>query len=300
MSGKAAPLSFDSPEQLDLPRGGLVNFTTTVEGMRYDCRLNDRVAGDVLYVIFNGAVDRDKYPVPVFARWNWHALFNAPILAVFDPALHLDPKLRVGWSMGTRTHDATAVMARIATATARVLGIEEGRVVCYGSSSGGFAAITVAARMQQGRFVAYNPQTEVLRYYRGHVRDMAAVFAQGETAEDLAAAHPLRWSAIEALRGACTQGRDVRGVIAQNTVDRYHYEGHYLPFCEAFGLPPQGGTDAAGRFISTMYEDPKGHGPESPDVAKQIVETFVPRLLVRRSPTDHTRLGFPADLLDQS
>ena len=34
-----------------------------------------------------------------------------------------------------------------------------------------------------------------------------------------------------------------------------------------------------GRLYSAIFDDPKGHGPESPDVARRIVETFVPKIL---------------------
>lgn len=270
---------FDRISAIACLRGDLFDFTVHLDGLTFDCRLNDKVAGDTLYVVFNGAVDRAKYTIPVFARWNWHALFGSPILAVFDPGLHLDPALRVGWSMGTADHDATERMAAIAQHVAEQLGIAEGRVVTYGSSSGGFAAIACASRMRQGRFIAYNPQTELLRYYKGHLRDVASVFAPGRSPEQCAVAFPRRWSVIEALRATRAEGRDVRGVIAQNTVDEFHLEGHYKPFCKAFGLPPEGGTSSDGRLISALYDDPKGHGPESPDIARRVVEQYLPRIL---------------------
>lgn len=272
-------VAFDNIDQLVVERGQIADFTIGADGLRYDCRLNDRVGSDTLYVIFNGAVDRQKYEIPVFARWNWHALFNAPILALFDPALHLDPKLRIGWSIGTEAHDVAEQLANIARAVARQLGIADSRIICYGSSSGGFAAISVASRMPHGRFIAYNPQTNLLRYYKGHVQDLSQVFAPGKSAEESARNFPQRWSAIRALRDARDKGFDIRGVIAQNTADAYHHDGHFVPFCEAFELPLTGGASPDGRLYSAIFDDPKGHGPESPDVARRIVETFVPKIL---------------------
>ncbi|MCP5149641.1 MAG: hypothetical protein H6982_02740 [Chromatiales bacterium] len=271
--------SFHSLDDVVLRRGVVSDLSVVISGMTCDCRLNDRVPGDVLYAVFNGAVDRQKYTIPVFARWNWHALLEAPILALCDPVLHLDPNLRLGWFIGTEEVDVTRAMAALVTAVAEQLDIAPGRVICYGSSSGGFAAISVASQMPQGRFVAYNPQVELLRYYKGHLADVSKLFCPSRTVQENAQRFPERWSAIAALRAALGRGYDVRGVIAQNTVDEFHLERHYTPFCEAFELPVEGGSNPGSTLHSTLYEDPRGHGPEPPEVAKRVVEDYVDLLL---------------------
>jgi hypothetical protein len=282
MSARHPPLAFDAPEAVALPRGGLVDFHVAIDGWRYDCRFNDTVAGDRLVVVFNGAVDRERYPLPVFARWNWHALFGAPVLAVCDPLLHHDPALRIGWFLGTREHDATAGVVRIARQVAQQLGIAPGRLLFWGSSSGGFAAIVAATRLPQGRFVAVNPQTALMQYYRPRLLDVAKLFLPGRLPLQIARAHPLRWSAIEAVRSAHRRHTGLRGLIVQNTGDAHHHDRHYLPFCAAFGLDPAGG--AAGGLASATYADEAGHGPETPAVAQRIVAEWLPAVLDASTP----------------
>ena len=270
---------FSSLADLTVERGGIFDFSVQINGLQYDCRFNEKQLGDRLYVVFNGAVDRQKYTVPVFARWNWHNLYNAPILAISDPILHLDPAIRMGWCAGSKLQDVPNGMVSLIDAFARKIDIEAGRIVCYGSSSGGFAAIAVASRMKQGRFIAYNPQTEILLYYSDHVRDFSRIFNASGTPKDNAAAFPARWSVIRAVSEARELGADLKGVVLQNTVDVFHHDHHYLPFCHAFGLHPNGGSSPDERLHSRLFTDDKGHGPEPADVARRVIDDYIPKLL---------------------
>lgn len=269
----------DLLNNLTIERGGIFNFSVHVDGWQYDFRFNEKVPGDCLYVNFNGAVDRQKHSIPAFARWNWHAFYGAPILAVFDPALYLSSALRVGWFVGTKERDVTGEIASLIEAFARRIGIEPGRVICYGGSGGGFAAMAVAARMSKGRFIAVNPQTEIVRYHRGHIKDFTEFFDASKTPQENAEAFPLRWSAIHAVGAARERGANLKGLIMQNTVDVFHHDNHYLPFCNAMGLPPEGGNSPDGSLFSGLYVDEKGHGPEPADVARRIMDEYIPKLL---------------------
>lgn len=270
---------YSALDNIEIAKEDIFDFSVEIEGLKYVGRINKRIRSDHLYVVFNGAVDRQKYEIPMFSRWNWHPLFRAPILSMFDPSLYLNEDLRIGWSVGPSDRDVPGTMAKLISVVTDRLEISPERTICYGSSSGGFAAITVAARMEFGKFIAYNPQTDILKYYKNHVLDFSNVFNASLTPEENALKFPEKWSAIEAVRLANNRNVNMKGVIVQNTVDEFHYENHYLPFCDAFDLPPEGGSSVDGKLMSQLYENEKGHGPESPDIAKNVVEKFVPKLL---------------------
>jgi predicted Rossmann-fold nucleotide-binding protein len=273
------PIRFERIKDINIERNNISDFSVRISGLRYDCRYNGRAQGDMLYVIFNGAVDREAYDVPIFSRWNWHAILNAPILAVFDPILHLDPSLQVAWYVGKKSVDVADGMARMIDTFARKIGIKTNRIVCYGSSGGGFGAMAVASRLKQGRFIAINPQTNILQYYDEHIKEFNNIFDGSCQPVENAAAYPERWSAINAVRKAYQQDANLRGIIIQNTSDEYHHELHYTPFCTAFNLPVEGGASKDGRLLACEFSDPNGHGPEPTTVARAIVEEFVPMLL---------------------
>src|SRR5687768_3036003 len=98
-------LNFTGQESL------VIDFAVPVQGLRYDCRLNRREAADHMYVTFNSAFNRATHSIPLFARWNWHTIWRAPILSLFDPLLSLHADLRTGWFIGTREMDAADAAA---------------------------------------------------------------------------------------------------------------------------------------------------------------------------------------------
>ena len=254
----------------------VLDFAIPVQGLRHDCRLNRHVANDHMYVAFHGRVDRTKRPPPAFARWNWHMIWRAPILCLADPLLSLDPDLRAGWFIGTREIDVADAAARIILKVADRLGIPSDRIVCYGSSAGGFSAIAVALRLHAGRFVALNPQTCVHAYHEGRVRPFSRAFDSRRTLQQNAAAYPERWSVIRAYAAARSGGRGVRGVIVQNKADVFHYERHFLPFCSSLSIPPEGGYAPTGDVRAVVFEDECGHQRESPPLARMIATELVP------------------------
>src|SRR5699024_3475519 len=104
--------------------------------------------GDILTVLFHGAVDRAKMRLPIFLRWRYQLdLGLCPALAVADPTLDLSAAMRFGWYLGTEHDELTPPIAMAFRRTAESLGVR--RVVLAGSSGGGFAALQVGSMLPE-------------------------------------------------------------------------------------------------------------------------------------------------------
>lgn len=255
------------------------DFAVEMQGIKLECRLNQKVKNDYLIVTPNGAVNRKTSELPAFARWNWHGIFNSNILAIFDPALYLNDNLPIGWFAGTKYQNITAFVADTVLKVASLLDIPPNRIIFWGSSAGGYASILLAAQIGGASFISANGQTQIINYYKGHIEAYRQLFDSNATAESLAETYPEQWSAITALRSSYDKGKRTRGVIVQNTVDAKHYNEHYIQFCEHFNLPIEGGFNDKLHLYSLLFTDEKGHGPEPSEIAKKLIEEYLPKLL---------------------
>lgn len=271
---RLAPAALN-PTLLDALDG--TNFVIADEEVDLPCRLKLLPGAERLFIMLNGAVDRSK-PLPVFARWNWGKVLGGHVLAVCDPTLFLDDELRLGWFVGNRTMDPMRALHRTAETVRTLLGIAADRMVFYGSSGGGFAAIVAASGLPQGRAVAINPQTDITHYYPRPVANITKVFAAGWTPQRCLDAYPLRWSALAAVADARGHGRDLRVFYAQNLVDKAHHARHFLPFCKQVDAPPAGGLSVDATVLTHVFSSPEGHGAEPPEVVKYVVAHGLPHL----------------------
>lgn len=242
------------------------------------CRLKLLDGAQTLFVMLNGAVDREKTALPAFARWNWGKILGGHVLAVCDPTLYLDDQLRLGWFVGRETFDPMQTLLRTVDRVSRALQVDPGRVIFYGSSGGGFAALLAAALRPVGRAVAINPQTDITGYYPQFVARIAQVFATGLTAQQCRDKYPLRWSALHGVCEARRKGRDLRILYAQNLLDKGHHVRHYLPFCAKLEAPPAGGLTVDQRILTHVYSSPEGHGAEPPELVRFILATGLAHL----------------------
>lgn len=271
--------AFNNIKEINLNEGFLQDFSVEEKGVKLECRINQKVKNDYLVVTPNGAVDRKKYELPVFARWNYQNIFNSSILSISDPALLLDGYLRIGWFAGTSQLDIAQFVSEVVIKVADQLGVTHDRIIFWGSSSGGFASILLASKIAGASFVSINGQSTINNYYAGHVEDYRKVFDSQSSIDEILQDYQSRWSIIVALHESYKKGLSTKGVVVQNIVDEMHYLKHYTPFCEHFGLSLEGGKSSDYELWSLLFEHQKGHGPETADVAKQIVNDYFPLIL---------------------
>lgn len=223
-----------------------------------------------LFVMTSAAVDRSKIKLPNFNRWTWAGTGKFPghVLCIADPTLELHDDMKLGWYLGTDKHDAINELCSFIRRFADSLGIPEEKIVFWGSSGGGFAALALASRIEGSTAVAINAQTDVLSYQ--FARDVEAVrnlCFEGRSAVDIQQMFGHRVN----MGQAWVNNRNSRVILVQNKLDTHHYNCHYQPFWAALGGNPEGGRTVDGRHYAWLYEDARGHGPESEQMIPKIL-----------------------------
>ncbi len=280
MTASLPHFALGSLSEDDLRRLDAKSFVISDDsGVDLPCRLRLLPGATVLFVMFHAAFDRTKAALPVFARWSYGKVLGGHVLSVCDPTLYLDDELRLGWYVGSRYADPMQVLLATANRVRELLDLAGDRVVFYGSSGGGFAALRAAASCRFGRAVVINPQTEITAYFETFVSRFAKVFAPEWTPQECRDRYPLRWSALAAIADARLQQRDLRIVYAQNLHDKVHHARHFRPFCGSTDAPISGGTSADGSVLTHVYASPEGHGAEPPEVVKYIATEGMHHLL---------------------
>ena len=186
--------------------------------------------GDVLTVLFHGALDRGRVQLPVYERVRFQKSLEAgPFMAFGDPTLDLSRSLRLGWYLGTNALDLVPFMASIIESLRDALGVE--RILLVGSSGGGFAALQVGACIPGSQALVFNPQTDLRRYYPGPFSEAAnAVF--GTDSSSRLAPYGQRLSAIERI---AEHASNFTVNLVGNAGDKVHQTSHFDPLREAAG-----------------------------------------------------------------
>lgn len=226
-----------------------------------------------LFVMLSAAIDRSKHSLPAFNRWTWADKFPGHVLCVADPTLELHNGMELGWYLGTEKYDATEELCMLISQFAEALGIPHGMIVFWGSSGGGFAALALASRIEGTIAVAINAQTDIFAYEIA--RSVEAIRERcfgGLSVAQIQKHFLVRVNMAEAWRN----NRSSRAIIVQNQMDEHHYKMHFHSFWKALGGNPQGKERLAGRHYALLYEDTRGHGPESEEMLKDILCLIYP------------------------
>ncbi|MFH6889901.1 hypothetical protein [Corynebacterium aurimucosum] len=113
--------------------------------------------------------DREKL---FFTRASWADCWpNHEVICFSDPALQIDSKLNGAWFIHPE-YDVIQALSQVVQDISFELGIEEKRIVVYGSSLGGFGALMLAACFKSVRAVAEVPQLEFRLWQRRAVADV--------------------------------------------------------------------------------------------------------------------------------
>ncbi|MDR0580387.1 MAG: hypothetical protein LBG21_07295 [Campylobacteraceae bacterium] len=227
----------------------------------------------VLFVMMPSAINREKAILPIFSRWTWalKGMIAGNVLCIADPTLNLHNELKLGWCIGDATHDATTEIAKFVVKLAKFNNIPNNKIVIYGSSAGGFAALALSAFIEGSIAVAINSQTDALAYESSKQVALICQCCFENMQEDtirLCFSDRVnmvsRWKNINVSRV----------FMVQNTLDGHHWEKHYQPFAKAMGLPLKSGISKDGRHRSLIYDDPRGHIPESPEIFVEIMRNI--------------------------
>lgn len=213
-----------------------------------------------LIVSMHGALNREKYQMPRFEWRRTLSRVDCAQLYLSDSTLELNESIEIGWYIGTARQDLVSEYAMLVNSI--VIAGDYTRVVCVGSSAGGFGALALSRQVPNSVAVVFSPQVTIAGYKDIHRKALSAAAFKGYRS----------FAQIEAEFGLRVNmrklyvGSDDRNYVhyVQNRLDRFHFEAHYAPFALAFGVDPERGGLAVGRKISFHPESQnEGHAPPS-------------------------------------
>lgn len=212
-----------------------------------------------LFVFFSGARDPSKSKLPYFNRWSWAPQIPGSCLFVSDPTLYLDAeKLRLGWYVGSDKHDWMNSTIQLVRKVAQLLGVDDSKIIFYGSSGGGFAALKAVGLLNNGVAIAINPQTDILKYNKEPVNEFLSKSFHKVASEIPDNIKRERFSVFSGL----ARSKKAKFILLQNVQDISHYKKHYLPLCAYLGLDAEDKKIALNRYNTWLYDCESGHGPE--------------------------------------
>ncbi len=175
---------------------------------------------DATLVTFNPAVSAEHKRVPSFSGFMTTRPISANVLMISDPSLRIDNRLTLGW------HAGNTQQPRLQTTFQKLIEKIAGdsRIVLYGASGGGFAALDQALRIEGSTALVINPQTDLTKYLKAAVdRYLSIAWHDRYTADDL----------IEACRSSVVADFasqvSSRVVYLQNAADALHVTHHLDP-----------------------------------------------------------------------
>lgn len=226
-----------------------------------------------LVVCFQGAVNRKKVTPPVFHRWSWSELIQSNVLVVNDPMLYRNSDLKIGWYIGGHNFDYIRKYGELIKSFCEARDIELSNIVFYGSSAGGFAAMAISSYIKNGFVIVNNPQTNILRYYKSHVRDLLDVGFEGISIDEAEKKLAVKFDLISRFE---KYKYIPRILYLQNINDVFHYKQHFMPFISR--LLARG--KELGVEVKLYSDKESGHSPigkaESLMIINEVLEGLDP------------------------
>jgi hypothetical protein len=131
------------------------------KSLHYDFMLMAK-PGTVLLCHFHGNSPRSGNELPVFTGLGVTSGIATSMFIPSDPVLGLDETLSLAWHFGCEGIRLQAITIRIVQKLQALL--DAPRVVTWGGSGGGFAALRVAKNVQNSIALVWNPQTDIAQY----------------------------------------------------------------------------------------------------------------------------------------
>ena len=240
-----------------------------------------QACGQPVLVCFNAAVaSRAHTKAPYFSGLRIARRLRLPLVAISDPALAMDPELGLAWYAGHATERALG--RRIAGLLDRIGRRNGSRLLLFGGSGGGFAALSVLGEMRaEAAAVVWNPQTSISRYYGSAVRAyLRAAFGDdgpaspdaGSPARQLAA-HLQQAGIVHDL--ARTRARQAHPVLyLQNRSDQHHVSQHAQPYAKLHGyrrVSRSVYSAEGGRLCFWLGNWGRGHVPPPPEMVLAVL-----------------------------
>jgi hypothetical protein len=134
--------------------------------INYDFLITAR-PGTVLLRHFHGNAPQGGIDSPVFTGFGVTSSITTSMFIASDPVLALDANLTLAWHFGCEGIHLQANTVSIVKKLQTIL--HAPRVVAWGGSGGGFAAIRIAKDVPNSIALVWNPQTDIAKYSKEFV-----------------------------------------------------------------------------------------------------------------------------------
>ncbi|CAI8977558.1 tetratricopeptide repeat protein [Pseudomonas serbica] len=230
----------------DIPNG---RFRVWQSEAKFECLYDQKKNSEYLYVFLNGSRGEtpDKFaPLPRFGRWSWHGLFNGSTLYIEDPMLYKYDDLNLGWYYGTKETSYLNLTLNIVKSISEKTG--NPKVIFYGSSGGGYAALHLASMLPNSFAISINPQIELDKW--GSASDFGRITEIDLLADDKHHRNSTAKKLIES---------NSKFLIIQNTLSLDDCKLHLFPLCKALDFFPDFGLSQKNNLLTWLYSTPAGH-----------------------------------------
>lgn len=209
---------------LDLSEKNLV--TVRVGDTSLDAVVDVHAGGsDTAFVSFSAALSVSEWTVPYFVGTTLAGDLPVHRVMLSDPGLDTPGTPRLAWYAGTQQVSGSLIAEFL---TWIVESLHVSRVVLFGASGGGFAALNYARYFPGSSVVAVNPQTNLLRYYPESWMKYAESAFGAKTPN--AAAEVIRERTVYDLCAVYSNCADTSVLYVQNETDAFHIVEHMHPF----------------------------------------------------------------------
>lgn len=223
-----------------------------------------------LFILMPSAVEADQHNMPIFHRWRRanNGQFPGKVICIADPMAQMYPHLPYTAFMGTSKHDSIKEIANFIERFASAHDVKN--IIFYGSSAGGFAALSAAAEIRGATAVAINSQTNVHNYPNAKMNYFLQTCFADCDKEYAISNYRYRFDMLYKYDHACY---DNKVLLVQNLTDRHHYWSHFVPFATKFGLDDFTiGFHSNNNFHTMLYDMPGGHIGETEEICKEIID----------------------------
>lgn len=232
-----------------------------------------RAGADRVLVLSNGAVDHHiARGHPVFQRSSWWQEIEHHQVYFCDPGTLGEDRLSLAWGQLSRQHWVAYDAARAAQALSALLGVREpARRVYYGSSAGGFMALTLLAGDAGAAAVINNAQFDWTRWMATGLNPLREARFDNMLPNRLRRAHPVRTNALNLL---AKRGKPVSIDYYVNLASKHDREVDHPMFIDFVQSHPR-----LTRNVRIFpYEDPAAeHNPMPKEQTLEILN-HTPRL----------------------
>lgn len=205
-----------------------------------------------LVVFFNGAVNIDKTPLPVYQRHSWLEKLPYSSMIIMDPTiydfLNETESSYITWYQGDKDSFFLENLNPIIEGVTKELGVKYENVAFYGSSAGGFAALMSASMLKGSKACVVNPQVDALKYHKKYSQKILShlgINADGKPPSKM------RLNVIDYFE---EKSSFPFVYYKQNKQDVLHYQQHFMLLNDSYINNHQ-----HDKMISDITDDERGH-----------------------------------------